>query len=136
MTNQEAIKELSERYELGKREYMNDVPEYVESLGMAISALEENEKLKAEKEMSVKLPCKFDDALFAYCKELGQVLEYGLDSIISDPNGTVYTVSAYSKQMGEYMPECLDERELELSDFGKTIFFTREKALEGMNHEN
>lgn len=43
MTSQEAIKELSKRYELGKKEYNKQIPEYVEALRMAIEALEQQE---------------------------------------------------------------------------------------------
>lgn len=40
MTNQEAIKELKYRYDLGSKEYMKECGEYVTALGMAIEALE------------------------------------------------------------------------------------------------
>ena len=47
MTAEEAIKEFKERIELGKKEYLKDIPEYIEALEMAIEALEEVEQYRA-----------------------------------------------------------------------------------------
>ena len=48
MTNEEAIKQLKERYDIGQKEYLNFSPRYIESLKMAMESLQENTKLKAE----------------------------------------------------------------------------------------
>lgn len=100
-----------------------------------ISALEENDKLKVEieqlkveLEQSVRLPCKVGDALFGYCSTFGQILEYGLDYVVIDEKKPIYSISAYSKQIGDCMQECIDELEIEYSDFGKTVFLSREEA--------
>ena len=47
MTADEAIKEFKERIELGKKEYLKDIPENIEALEMAIEALEEVEQYRA-----------------------------------------------------------------------------------------
>lgn len=48
MTAEEAIKEFKERIELGKKEYLKDIPEYIEALEMAIEALEKQIAKKPE----------------------------------------------------------------------------------------
>lgn len=47
MTAEEAIKEFKDRIELGKKEYLKDIPEYIEALDMAIEALVEVEQYRA-----------------------------------------------------------------------------------------
>lgn len=44
ITRKQAIEELQIRYELGKREYMKEIPEYIQALGMAIEALQREEE--------------------------------------------------------------------------------------------
>ena len=46
MTNEEAIKEFKER--LSIKDYKEQIPQYYSAIELAISALEENSKLKAE----------------------------------------------------------------------------------------
>ena len=55
------------------------------------------------------------------------ILEYEVDTIIIDKSIT-YCCSAYSEPIGDCPSECLDEIEPDISDFGKTVFHTREKA--------
>lgn len=86
------------------------------------------EQLKSELEQSVRLPCKIGDALFCYCSAFGQILEYVLDYVVIDEKNTIYSISAYSKQIGDCMQECLDELEIEYSDFGKTVFLSIKEA--------
>lgn len=74
----------------------------------------------------VKLPCKVGDVVYAYCDEFG-ILEYEVDSIVIDKHIT-YQCSAYSEPIGDCPSECLDEIEPDISDFGKTVFLTREEA--------
>ena len=63
MTNKEAIVEFKQRLPI--KDCKEQIPEYYSAMELAISALEENsklkaeiEQLKAELEQSVKLPCK------------------------------------------------------------------------------
>lgn len=74
----------------------------------------------------IKLPCKVGDVVYAYCNEFG-ILEYEVDSIVIDKHIT-YQCSAYSEPIGDCPSECLDEIELDISDFGKTVFLTKSKA--------
>lgn len=157
MTNSEA-KEVFKKLDYNCARCMRELsPICDEAKNIAISALEENAKLKAEierikneshrrsdmflqeieqlkeeLEKSVKLPCKVGDALFGYCSAFGQILEYSLDSVIVEEIETIYCISAWSRRIGEYPTECLDELEIQYSDFGKTIFLTREEAEQSL----
>lgn len=53
MTAEEAIKEFKDRIELGKKEYLKDIPEYIEALEMAIDALEKVEEYKRLEEQGL-----------------------------------------------------------------------------------
>lgn len=80
----------------------------------------------------LELPCAVGDTVYAYCGEFG-ILPYEVDCIVIDENIT-YQCSSYSEPIGDFPSECLDEIEPDLSDFGKTVFLTKEeseKALEG-----
>lgn len=44
MERQEAIEIIQERIDLGKREYADQIPEYIEALEKAVEALEEEGK--------------------------------------------------------------------------------------------
>ena len=74
----------------------------------------------------VKLPCKVGDKVFAENDCFG-ILEYEVDEIIIGRSVT-YRCSAYSEPIGDYSSECLDEIEPDISDFGKTVFLTREEV--------
>lgn len=89
------------------------------------------EKLKEYEDLEeqgrlIKLPCKVEDVVYAYCNEFG-ILEYEVDSIVIDKHIT-YQCSAYSEPIGDCPSECLDEIEPDISDFGKTVFLTKSEA--------
>lgn len=79
-----------------------------------------------EKGKLLKLPCAVGDTVYAYCGEFG-ILEYEVDAIIIG-KGITYQCSSYSEPIGDCPGECLDEGEADISDFGKTVFLTREEA--------
>lgn len=81
----------------------------------------------------IKLPCKVGDVVYAYCNEFG-ILEYEVDSIVIDKHIT-YQCSAYSEPIGDCPSECLDEIEPDISDFGKTVFLTREVRHEEQKYQ-
>ncbi|MGO5053570.1 hypothetical protein ACTQ6A_13880 [Lachnospiraceae bacterium LCP25S3_G4] len=100
-----------------------------------LAKCEEVNRLKAELEKSVKLPCKVGDAVYAYCSAFG-ILEYYVDEINIGIETTVFLCSAYSEQCGEYQSECLDEIEPCIADFGKTVFLTLEEAQAKLEERN
>lgn len=74
----------------------------------------------------MKLPCAVGDKVYAYCGEFG-ILEYEVDNIVIS-KGITYQCSSYSEPIGDCPSECLDEIEPDISDFGKTVFFTKSAA--------
>ena len=91
----------------------------------------EREKLKEYEDLEErgfisKLPAKVGDTVYSYCSEFG-VLQYEVNAIIIDEK-IMFICRAYSKCIRDYQGECLDEIEPYISDFGKTVFLTREEA--------
>ena len=87
--------------------------------------LKEYEDLE-ERGKLLKLPCAVGDTVYAYCSVFG-ILSYTVDCIVIDKNIT-FQCSSYSEPIGDCPSECLDEIEPDISDFGKTVFLTREEA--------
>ena len=71
-------------------------------------------------------PCWIGDAVYADSRVFG-ILEYEVDNIAINKTIT-YQCSSYSKPVGDCPSECLDEIEPDISDFGKTVFLTKEAA--------
>lgn len=88
-------------------------------------ALKEYEDLEEQGKL-LKLPCAVGDTVYADSGVFG-ILEYEVDNIVVGKTIT-YQCSAYSEEVGDCPSECLDEIEPDVSDFGKTVFLTREKA--------
>ena len=85
----------------------------------------------------LKIPCAVGDMVYAYCSEFG-ILEYEVDNIVIG-KGITYQCSSYSEPIGDCSSECLDEIEPYISDFGKTVFRTKEEAeaaLKGVQQQN
>lgn len=109
MTAEEAIKEFKDRIEFGKKEYLKDIPEYIEALDMAIEALEKAEEYRRleEQGLLLRLPCKVGD--------------------------TVYLVSTCGRSDidGRFI-RVIEEKtfsEFWLRDIGKTVFLTYGEAV-------
>ncbi|MCI9418335.1 MAG: hypothetical protein HFI82_13285 [Eubacterium sp.] len=104
---------LQKAYEVVKRyeEIVDKLAEY--------ENIEEQGKL-------LKLPCAVGDKVYAHCSMFG-ILEYEVDNIAISKTIT-YQCSSYSKPVGDCPSECLDEIELDISDFGKDVFLTKEAA--------
>ncbi|MCI9081469.1 MAG: hypothetical protein HFI70_03945 [Lachnospiraceae bacterium] len=79
-----------------------------------------------EQNRLLKLPCAVGDTVYADSSVFG-LLEYTVDNIIVNKTIT-FLCSAYSEPIGDCLSECLDEIEPDISDFGKTVFLTREQA--------
>lgn len=83
----------------------------------------------------LQLPCAVGDTVYADSEVFG-ILEYVVDNIVIGETIT-YQCSAYLEAVGDCPSECLDEIEPDISNFGKSVFLTREeaeatlKALEG-----
>lgn len=95
----------------------------------ALIKLKEYQQLEADGKL-LELPCKVGGKVFANNSCFG-ILEYIVDEIIIKDSITcqiTYRCSAYSEPSEDYPSECLDETELDISDFGKTVFLTREEA--------
>lgn len=74
----------------------------------------------------LKLPCSVGDVVYADSIVYG-ILRYEVCSI--EIGDTIrYHCVAYSKAFQDFPRECLDEMELDISDFGKTVFFAPEEA--------
>lgn len=82
-----------------------------------------------EQELLLKLQCKVGDIVYAYCSEFGVILSYFVERIVIDEHIT-YQCAAYSAPIGDCPSECLDEIELDISDFGKTVFLTLSEVEE------
>lgn len=82
-------------------------------------------------------PCWIGDTVYADSGVFG-ILGHKVDNIVIGKTIT-YQCSAYSKAVGDCPSECLDEIEPDISDFGKTVFLTRQEAedklaeMEGKN---
>ena len=87
--------------------------------------LKEYEDLEEQKKL-LKLPCAVGDTVYSYCSVFG-ILAYTVDCIVIDKNIT-FQCSSYSELIGDCPSECLDEIESDISDFGKTVFLTKEAA--------
>ncbi len=83
-----------------------------------------------EQGLLLKLPCKVEDTVYAYCSEFG-ILPYTVDCIVFDEKIT-YQCSSYSEPIGDCPSECLDEIEPDISDFCKTVFLTQAEAEEAL----
>lgn len=68
----------------------------------------------------LELPVAVGDTVYAYCSQFG-LLEYTVDCIVVEES-VIFQCSSYSEF------ECLDQIEPNISDFGKTVFLTREEA--------
>lgn len=84
-----------------------------------------------EQGLLLRLPCKVGDAVYSYCSCFG-ILEYEVDSIVMTEDEIIYQCSAYSEPIGDCPSECLDEIEVDISDFGKTVFLTKEEAEQAL----
>lgn len=80
-----------------------------------------------EQGLLLKLPCKVGDTVYSHCSEFG-ILPYMVDCIVMDDEHITYQCSSYSEPIGDCPSECLDEIEPDISEFGKTVFITREQA--------
>lgn len=99
------------KWENNRHEVLRKLAEYED--------LEEQGKL-------LKLPCAVGDTVYAYCSVFG-ILAYAVDCIVIDKNIT-FQCCSYSEPIGDCPSECLDEIDPDISDFGKTVFLTREEA--------
>ena len=84
-----------------------------------------------EQGLLLRLPCKVGDTVYSYCSCFGN-LEYEVDNIVMTENEIIYQCSAYSEPIGDCPSECLDEIEPDISDFGKTVFLTKEAAEQAL----
>ena len=87
--------------------------------------IKEYESLEEQNRL-IKLPCAVGDTVYAYCSVFG-ILAYVVDCIVIDKNIT-FQCSSFSEPIGDCSSECLDEIDPDISDFGKTVFLTREEA--------
>lgn len=74
---------------------------------------------------------KCGDTVYSYCETLGRVLNYFVDSITHQYAGkddilTTYVGDAYGPD-----DDLLDSIDFEITDIGKTVFFTEDDALLG-----
>lgn len=74
----------------------------------------------------LELPCAVGDTVYADSGVFG-ILAYTVNCIVIDKTFT-FQCSSYSESIGDCPSECLDEIEPDISDFGKTVFLTREEA--------
>ena len=79
-----------------------------------------------EQGLLLKLPCKVGDTVYAYCSEFG-IIPYVVDCIVINEHIT-FQCSSYSNPIGDCPSECLDEIELDITDFGKTAFLAQAEA--------
>lgn len=114
MTAEEAIKEFKERIELGKKEYLKDIPEYIEALEMAIEALEKVEQYKRleEQGLLLSLPVKVGDMVYVI-EDSKRINPMEIETIcVGDSHISMWHVW----------------HKFDLDDLGKTVFLTREEA--------
>ena len=102
--------------------YTHNCPE----IERAIQKLGEYEDAE-EQGLLIRLPCKVGDKVYAFCEEFG-ILEYGVYGIILFQDKIIFQCSSFSGYCNDDTPECLDEIEPYISDFGKTVFLSREEA--------
>lgn len=76
------------------------------------------------------IPCNVGDTVYAYCGEFG-ILPYEVDCIVISKE-ILFQCSSYSEPIGDCPSECLDELEADISEFGKTVFLTRQEAEEAL----
>ena len=130
MTNEEAIVEFKQRLPI--KDYKEQIPEYYSAMELAISALEENSKLKAEieqlkteLEQSVKLPCKVGNVVYVVCHYFDCKIDYECRKY--DEIGD-NVCDGCENNFKEYF---IREEKFKISlieDIGKTIFLTQEEA--------
>ena len=123
MTNEEAIVEFKQR--LSIKDYKEQIPEYYSAMELAISALEENsklkaeiEQLKAELEQSAILPCKVGDIVYKANKASGAVRKHKIIKIDYELNGGETICQIWFENYNFCFAR----------NFGKTIFHAREEA--------
>ncbi len=90
-----------------------------------LKKIKEYQKLEEQGKL-LKLPCAVGDTVYAYCSVFG-ILAYAVDCIVIDKNIT-FQCCSYSEPIGDCPSECLDEIDPDISDFGKTVFLTKEAA--------
>lgn len=81
----------------------------------------------------VGLPCRPGDKVYADSHCFG-VLEYTVENFVVSSDGITIQCAAHSQSVGDYASECLDEIEADISEFGKTIFFTMEDAVKASSY--
>lgn len=85
------------------------------------SALDQKEKSI----LSLNLPCKIGDKIYSFCEDFG-ILEYEVETIMISRDDIKFECFAYSKETGDKPSESLDSIEVSLSDFGETVFLSKE----------
>ena len=125
MKAEEAIKEFKERIELGKKEYLKDIPEYIEALDMAIEALEKVEEYKRleEQGLLLRLPCKVGDTVYAPLPN-NEISAWKVRTI--DMGASYFDfLLVYAGDDEEFIGERFL---LPINDIGENVFLTREEA--------
>ena len=112
------------------KEVKNSMPEQDLTTQSAMATLLthlENYIQLEEQGLLLRLPCKVGDKVYADSNCFG-ILEYEVDEIIINGDKITFLCSAYSTPIGDCPSECLDEIEPYITDFGKTVFLTKEEA--------
>ena len=135
MTAEEAIKEFRERIELGKKEYLKDIPEYIEALEMAIEALEKVEEYKRleEQGLLLRLPCKVGDTV--WCVDVdeddysGMIFMGMCGDYVIGCSTYAHLEDAFDAQIAEMALESKENYGVEVYIYHKDdVFLTREEA--------
>lgn len=87
----------------------------------------------------IVLPCKVGDTVYHYSRDLGGIFPYFADNLhIGFMDKTRNYLIYEANYHDEETDELIDEIDIEIEDFGKTVFLTREEAekhLKGANDE-
>ena len=89
-----------------------------------------------DKSKVIELPCKVGDIVYVIDEYDLEVNRCIIENFLICAGKTLYFRANYYVQKGEELEELVDEYDLEESDIGKTVFFTKEQAEQALRKED
>lgn len=85
----------------------------------------------ADESLYIKLPCKVGDTVHSYCGNFGVILPYFIETLSCTYYGKNNVIWQYEANCtNDEESELLDSIDFEIDEIGKTVFLTREEAVE------
>ncbi len=83
---------------------------------------------KEEQGLLLDLPCKVGDKVYIHCDTVNQIIPYDVEDIHIDNE----CIRFFATALDIYYAEFLDEKIFTVDNIGKTVFLTKEAALQAL----